>query len=264
MKRSASAIVSLSAAFAMCGPMRGEPAPSKPLAPSADTAAPAAPTEAAQTAELPSEVDLRPQFRKYELAPRRQGRRNTCSVFTTAAAIEFALSKADDKGTPLSVEYLNWACNQTIGNRTEDRGQFFRDLLSGYDRYGICPEADMSYRRRFDPDLSPSEEASQQAAAIRKRDFQIHWIRRWHQKTGLNDDQVRQIEAVLAGGFPVAAGASHSRLLVGYRREAKQPGGGVFLTKDSGSGSFGEVSYEFAKTEMNDVFWVEPPSPKSK
>ena len=252
-----------------------KPAAALPDAPAAKKSDNAVPEEAAPaTADkavadgtvpaLQAEVDLRPELIKYELGPRRQGRRNTCSVFTTAACMEFALSKAEGRGQKLSVEYLNWACNQIIGNKTQDRGQFFRDLLKAYGRYGICTEAEMPYRRRFDPELIPSDDASREAKALRERDFQIHWIVRWKKSSGLTDEQMQEIHGVLASGYPVAAGASHSQLLVGYRDDAKEPGGGVFTTKDSGSGSFGSVSYEFVKNEVNDAFWVDLPVGESK
>jgi hypothetical protein len=272
MQRFSCTITVLLAALLATAGLHGEDNPAATASEKAAAFSAAAPSAAAPSAApdkaapdkaavaLPAEVDLRPELLKYGLGPRRQGRRNTCSVFTTAATIEFALSKAEGKGEKLSVEYLNWACNQIIGNKTQDRGQFFRDLLKGYDRYGICTEAEMPYRRRFDSELSPSEEASKQAKGLRARDFQIHWIVRWKMKSGLTDQQMHEIHRVLASGYPVAAGAAHSRLLVGYRDDAKPPGGGEFLTKDSGSGSFGGVSYEFVRTEVNDVFWVELPA----
>ena len=65
---------------------------------------------------LPEKVDLRPQFAKWKLPPRAQGARNTCSVFVTVGAFEFALSKQHDRAMPLSVEYSNWACNQVLHN----------------------------------------------------------------------------------------------------------------------------------------------------
>ena len=82
---------------------------------------------------------------------------------------------------------------------------------------------------------------------------------------GLTDQQLREIKETLASGWPVAAGSSHSLLLVGYVNDLKQPGGGVFITKDSGKAAFDSVTYEFAKTKIGDVFWVEaPPKPKAK
>ena len=52
--------------------------------------------------------------------------------------------------------------------------------------------------------------------------------------------------------------------VVGYADDASQPGGGVFLTKDSGSAAFDLVTYEFAKTKIGDVFWVEAPPKAAK
>src|SRR6185295_14967266 len=87
---------------------------------------------------LPASVDLRPRFEGWKMSPRSQGRRNTCSVFVTAGAFEFALSRHFKQVSPVSVEYLNWACNQEIGNSRADRGQFFHDLLKGFEKHGVC------------------------------------------------------------------------------------------------------------------------------
>ncbi len=47
-------------------------------------------------------------------------------------------------------------------------------------------------------------------------------------------------------------------LLVGYRDDKRQPGGGVFLIRNS-SGPFrgGMLSYEYAKAYMNDAIWID-------
>jgi hypothetical protein len=84
-----------------------------------------------------------------------------------------------------------------------------------------------------------------------------HWINPLKPKPGLTDAQMNELKAVLAMGWPVAAGAEHSRLLVGYRDDPRQPGGGAFFTKDSGTGKYEEVTYRFVKTNVGDVFWVE-------
>jgi hypothetical protein len=68
---------------------------------------------------------------------------------------------------------------------------------------------------------------------------------------------MQEIRRVLASGYPVASGASHSRLLVGYKDDPAAPGGGIFLTKDSGSGRFDSITYDFAIKEICDAFWVE-------
>jgi hypothetical protein len=85
-----------------------------------------------------------------------------------------------------------------------------------------------------------------------------HWTVPWQpNRFGVDDEQLREIEAVLARGYPVAAGSGHSRLLVGYREDASAPGGGVFMTSDSALARFDEVTFEFVRNEVADVFWIE-------
>lgn len=212
---------------------------------------------AARAIKLPAAVDLRPQFVELGLVPRKQAQRNTCSVFTTAAALEFALSRLLREGTPLSVEYLNWAANQATGQPSD--GQFFHNALRGFELHGICSENAMPYQRRFDPKHEPDERSAKEAQQVLAKNLQVHWINPWKPEPGLTDDQLLEIKQVLASGWPVAAGSSHSRLLVGYVDDESQPGGGTFLTKDSGNGSFDSVTYEFVKSKVGDVFWVDAP-----
>src|SRR5215467_6925020 len=49
-------------------------------------------------------IDLRPTFESFGLVPRQQGARPTCSVFTMASAIEFAVAKRQGHTPRLSVE----------------------------------------------------------------------------------------------------------------------------------------------------------------
>jgi len=218
-------------------------------------------TPAAESELLPEKVDLRPQFEAWKLPPRRQGRRNTCSVFVTAGAFEYALSKRRAEGIALSVEYLNWACNQGIGNTTADRGQFFHDLLKGYEQHGLCRDELMPYERRFH-NTQPGDMARDDAKSIREAGFQIHWIRQWSNKSELTDDQFNAIRKTLAAGWPVCAGSNHSRLFVGYVDDPDLPGGGKFLMRDSGVGRYDEVTYEWAREHVYDLFWVELPAEK--
>lgn len=208
---------------------------------------------------LPTQVDLRPRLAAYDLPPRAQGARNTCSVFVATGALEFALSRRLGQGVTLSVEYLNWAANQVVGNRTKDRGQFFHHLLQGFERHGIVTEAEMPYRPQFDPAYTPSAALRSRARQVAERGLVVHWINPWRKEPGLTEAQLGEIKSVLARGWPVAAGATHSRLLVGYADDPRQPGGGSFLTKDSGKAAFARITYEFARTRLGDVFWVEAP-----
>ena len=217
-----------------------------------------------QTANLPERSGPQAQLKERGLEPRGRRPRHTPSGFVTAGALEFAVSKHLGRGTPLSVEHLNWACNQVIGNETVDRGQFFHHLLKGFDRYGICLESDMPYQKRFDPKLKPSDQALERANEIRGLELRIHWINPWQPKAGLTQAHLQEIKRVLATGYPVAAGSSHSRLLVGFTDDPRQPGGGRFVTKDSGASACNYMTYEFALEKVGDVFWVEVPTTPSK
>ncbi|MFO0946964.1 MAG: C1 family peptidase [Planctomycetota bacterium] len=214
-------------------------------------------TAIASTKDLPSSVDLRPEMEAWKLFPKRQGKRNTCSVFVTVGAMEYAVSKHAGEGRPLSVEYLNWACNQVIGNRTADRGQFFHDLLRGFEKHGICSEELMPYQQRYTP-LEPSAKAVMQAASVRDLGLKVHWIRRWSKNSGLTEEQFVAIKTTLAEGWPVCAGSNHSRLLVGYVDD-ESSAGGRFITSDSAIGRYGEISYPWAREHIYDLFWVESP-----
>lgn len=217
-----------------------------------ETPAPAAKGERAEG------VDLRPNFEKWGLAVKNQGSRNTCSVCVVTSAMEYALSRRHDKGLPLSVEYLNWGCNRVIGNKTEDRGQFFHDLLKGFDKHGICLETSMPYEAKF-TNTEPTSAAKEDAAAQAKTGFKVQWIKRWSKKAGLSGEQMGQIRDVLDKGWPVCAGSGHSILLVGYTEDPKAKGGGRFLVADSGQGKFAERTFAFVQENMYDVFWVEVP-----
>jgi len=124
--------------------------------------------QAQTTATLPARFDLRPEFKKLGFEPRRQGHRGTCSVFTVTAALEFAMAKKLDKPVMLSVEYLNWTANQVI-HYNNTNGQFFHNLIKGYEEYGICREDLMPYRMENDPEYQPSSEARANAQEVKMK-----------------------------------------------------------------------------------------------
>jgi WD domain, G-beta repeat len=202
-------------------------------------------------------VDLRPNYERWGLEPRSQGGRGTCSVFTTVAAFEYALSRKLDRNMALSDEYLNWASNDAIGR--QDDGGFFHDLLKGYEKHGMCLAQYMPYQRDFDPSLAPTEEARANAREVGQSGFVIHWISPWRPQAGLTDDQMAQIRAALDAGWPVALGSGHSVLAVGYTDDPMQPGGGTIVTRDSAAVGYCTVTYEHVKADVGDVFWVDLP-----
>jgi hypothetical protein len=224
-------------------------------------------------------VDLRPKFEEWGLRPRSQGNRPTCSVFAIAGALEFAMASGRQPGERLSVEFLNWSANQT-GRRARDGG-FFSELWDGFASHGICAEKEMPYQSEFDPTRSPATDIQAIAKKQLALGLQLHWLKKWNVNTGLRPDEFAAIKQTLDQGWPVAGGLrwpkqdkwendvlqmcpaaevfdGHSVLLVGYWDDANQPGGGVFIFRNSNRGARdGYMPYQYAQTYMNDAVWIE-------
>jgi hypothetical protein len=231
----------------------------------------------AKAAELPTEADLRPQMKAWDLGPRSQGGRLTCSVFTFTGGLEFALGKAREKGARLSVDYVNWAANQEREKARD--GGFFSDMWKGFARHGVCAEDEMPYGKKFDAERKPDAKAATSAKETTALGLSDHWLKKWNPQTGLSEDEFASIKETLNAGWPVCGGFrwpnhatwkdgvlqpcgpeevfdGHSVLLVGYRDDSAQPGGGVFLIRDSGSGEDRAMPYSYAKSFMNDALWI--------
>jgi hypothetical protein len=224
-------------------------------------------------------VDLRPSLEKWGLVARVQGSRNTCSVFVVTEALECALAAKQKQGTRLSVEFLNWAKNKAT-NSAED-GAFFSELWKGFEACGVCTEAEMPYRDQYDPAHTPGEKAIALAQKNRSLGMKLHWIKEWDPNKGVSEQQLAEIKKTLRRGWPVGGGFlwphaerfendalqappregvydGHSVLLVGYRDDEKQPGGGVFLIRNtSGNSRDHLMTYDYALHYMNDAIWID-------
>jgi hypothetical protein len=200
-------------------------------------------------------------------------------VFTVTAALEYAVAARQGHGTRLSVEFLNWAGHRAAGRSAD--GGFFSELWHGYEKYGICPEEEQPYQEQFDPALEPGAQALHHAERFRELGLKLHWIKEWDVHTGLTATQVTEIKAALAAGRPVCGGFrwpnkpawhdgvlgmcgpadvfdGHSVLLVGYKDDPAQAGGGTFSIRNSGGdGSDGALPYDYAAAFMNDAAWID-------
>jgi hypothetical protein len=229
-------------------------------------------------AVLPASVDLRPALNAFGLTPRVQGKRGTCSVFAMTQALEFAFAKKDDRGERFSAEFLNWASNRATNDKED--GGFFSDLWTGFAAHGLCLESMMPYEATYNAGIEPSPAARKEAEPRREAGLELHWIKAWDPKRGLADDELRRVREILAAGWPVCGGFlwpkkavwtkgvletcprdqvfdGHSLLLVGYKDDPNQPGGGILLIRNSGgSDRDGCVTYEYAKAYMNDAVWI--------
>jgi hypothetical protein len=157
-------------------------------------------------------------------------------------------------------------------------------LWKGFERYGICSEADMPYQATLDPGRAPSAAAMADAKTRLGLGLRLHWIKEWNVNTGLTEDQFAQIKRTLSQGWPVCGGFrwpkqeqwkdevlqmcaanavrdGHSVLLVGYRADPVTPGSGVFLFRNtSNHGRDGAMPYAYAREFMNDAAFVDYPS----
>ena len=146
-----------------------------------------------------------------------------------------------------------------------------------------CPETQMPYRGKFDPAQPPSAEAMEAAAGTLKVGLRLHWLKQWNVKTGLSESEFSAIKQTLRDGWPVCAGFrwpkhevwqenvlqmsaaedvfdGHSVLLVGYRDDETQPGGGLFIFRNSSrNGHDGFMPFAYARTNMNDAVWIDVP-----
>ena len=203
---------------------------------------------------LPRQVDLSPQFDRWELPRRSQEKRPTCSVFTIVGALEFTRAQYGKKTGYLSVEYANWAKNQVASTSTD--GGFFSVIWRGIRRYGICDENLYPYKEQFDAKAAPDETARANAGEFLDIPTTIHWIKRWDPKTGLDDTQFRKIKQTLHEGAPVCVGLrwphkavwkdgvllsvpeedvfdGHSILFIGYQDNEQVEGGGYFIFRNT-------------------------------
>ncbi|MES2661016.1 MAG: C25 family cysteine peptidase [Verrucomicrobiota bacterium] len=232
-----------------------------------------------KAAAIPATANLRPALEQAGITPRQQGGRGTCSVFTVTAAMEYAFARLEKPAGRLSVEYINWASNQSVGQAAD--GGFFSDLWKGYRDWGICQETEMPYSADFDPGRKPDPaaiaSAKPQAARLR-----MNWIKLWNVKTGLTDEEFAAIQQTLAKGSPVCSGLrwpekeswrngvlemrppdavfdGHSVLVTGYEKDSSQPGGGTLDFYNSNRPDMKcRMSWEYARAYMNDAMWIEP------
>jgi hypothetical protein len=238
---------------------------------------------------MPLSVDLRPELGALGLTPLSQGKRGTCSVFVMTQALEFAFAKKENQTRRFSAEYLNWASNRATNDKED--GGFFSDLWAGFVAHGIGLESAMPYAEKYDPAIEPSPAARKEAEPRRAAGLTLNWIKKWDPNRGLSDGELRRVLEVLATGRPVCGGFlwpkkavwtkgvlqtcprdqvfdGHSLLLVGYRNDATQPGGGLLLVRNSGgSDRDGCLTYEYAKAYMNDAAWIgagQAPGPDRK
>ena len=237
--------------------------------------------------ELPRAANLAPEFQKLDLPAREQGDRGDCSLFAITGAVNYELAREHPKAPrPLSEEFLIWASDEATGAKG-DQAMFYKAVL-GLNAHGICANSLMPYQAKPNPNRKPSPEAVNEAKAYSHR-WAVHWIKRWDVTQRLTDAQLYAIKQAIADGHPVASGLrwptkgddlievppadkvsdGHSVLLVGYEDDAKKPGGGIFVFRNSwgpkwGNNGYGNMSYAYARSYANDALLLTLGAPRSE
>jgi C1A family cysteine protease len=223
------------------------------------------------------QYDLRNKFNDYGINIKDQKKRNTCSIFAIVGLLEYEFARSKGQNLDLSEEFLNWSSN-IVGNNNLD-GSFFYDAITALSEYGICEEKYMKYNDKYDKNIVPSLNATEDAST--RKEYTIFWIKKWNIYTGFNNDQLNLIINMIKDEHPVAVGIrwpkkeqyinhilyipqkedvfdGHSILLVGFSYDDKSPGGGYFIFKNSaGVGyrdkGYGKIPFEYFSKYGNDA-----------
>jgi C1A family cysteine protease len=231
-------------------------------------------------------IDLRPEFEKYKLDVRQQGKRGACQVFAMVGVIEFQLAR-QGKQADLSEQFLMWAANKA--NNLKLKEGFNPDyLIAGLMQYGICEESLMLYVPKNEIIRKPSEEAIKDAQT--RTSCKVISIKHWSSSIGYGEKDMKEILRRLEKGSPVSGtfcwpeglydeqivnkqhfiidksidGKSkdgHGVILVGYGVDEKIAGGGYFIIRNSWGTKFADrgyakITFEYAKKYGIDAYIV--------
>lgn len=210
------------------------------------------------------ERDLRQEIARRGIAIRNQGLRGTCSVFTMNFLLEYAYTEmCGNHMNDLSEEYLNHVTNLAT-NRTDD-GDFFHNILSGYNSYGIVREASLPYKSTYmfnGYNLPQSVINEGKSMLASKLSLKSTFLKPFGSTQGLTTNEFNAIISSLNNGVPVGLGRGHSMPIVGYKWDSTYDGGGYFIFRNSygvGTGTNGYQLESFAsvKSTANDAIVFE-------
>jgi hypothetical protein len=218
--------------------------------------------ELAVPAALPSAVSLLDGCMP---EARHQGRRPTCTVFAAIGVLEYLLCRFDGRRVNLSEQYLYWLLSQNGALDFEGRA-LLGDVFEIARTAGVCQEQLWPYAGDNRPgDLThgnpPDPNAAQTDAALHRFDTVLPVS---------NPKDIGTIREILGSDHPVAVTVPlfpsfsqepffsegrlvlpflmttpsdhHSMVLVGYRAALQDPGGEVFLVRNSLGPDWGSAS----------------------
>ncbi|MBI2603751.1 MAG: hypothetical protein HYW48_11930 [Deltaproteobacteria bacterium] len=210
------------------------------------------------------ERDFRQEIARRGIAIRNQGARGTCSVFTMNFLLEYAYTEmCGTHMNDLSEEYLNHVTN-LASNRTDD-GDFFHNILAGYNSYGIVREASLPYKSTYMfngynlPQTTINEGKSMLASNLK---LKSSFLKPIGSTQGLSTAEFNAIIRSLDSGVPVGLGRGHSMPIVGYKWDSNYDGGGYFIFRNSygvgtGTNGYQLESFGSVKSTANDAIVFE-------
>jgi C1A family cysteine protease len=214
----------------------------------------------AKPAELPKQIDLRPQMSPVV----DQGQLGSCTANAIVSGLrEYLLLQSRDGFQPLSRLFLYWHERELEGHINEDSGAYIRDGMKVLKQIGVCPERDFPYRIEHFADR-PTERAETDARGYR--------ITEYHRVLDLD-----ALKAALAENLPVVIGmqiyesfespevartgkvpvprktkervlGGHAMLAVGYKDSAR--GQGEVIVRNSWGEEWGDQGYCYIPYRM--------------
>ncbi len=188
---------------------------------------------------IKNKSDLRGEIARRGISIRNQGPRGTCSVQTMVFLLEYMYTGLLGKEFNfLSVEYANHYAN--IANGRDCDGDFFSNIASGYEKYGIIKEKAWPYNKDAVYDVNVFEKAVPKNLIENGRKLfaecplQGHFVKEWSEsEPGLNGTQFEEMLSYLDRGIPLGVGRGHSLPAIAYERDENQDGGGIMIFRNS-------------------------------
>ena len=189
---------------------------------------------------------------------RMQGGRGTCSVFAMTAAIEYAVATKQQQ-RHAAERRVSQLGRQRRGPRGDRRRHVSQSSGGASPPTAFAPRPKCRTRTLSTPPQNPTRKRLPMPRRLRALGLQLHWIKRGTRAEASATSSLPRSSERSGGGWPVCrrfplaerregpCGKSdvlqmcprkdvmdgHSVLLVGFRDDKTQPGGGVFLIRNS-------------------------------
>lgn len=244
-----------------------------------------------RTADVRSEVDLRPKYFQLDLGVKNQGYRPSCAIFAIVSALELQNAELVGRAEKFSEEYLIWAVRRSTQRinpvaapdgmiqEGDDEGFTLDEVVEALRAYGIPLQSTMP--NTFGSKIAAIEDpppAIIEEASHHQRVF-VHQLPGRDNATRLNN-----LVTALNSGMPIPVGMAwphhrsirtgylsaqkpladggHAVTIVGYKSASGRIEDAVFMFKNSwgaqwGQGGYGMVTYEYLSKNLFEAVLLE-------